>query len=371
MEGGIRLGRIWGIPIGLHVSWFLIFGLVTWSLAAGYFPTEYPGWSAAAYWVVGAITSLLFFGSVLVHELGHSWVARRHGIPIRGITLFVFGGIAQIAREPESPGIELRVAVAGPLTSLALAAGFAAVWLAVHGVAVLAAPAIWLARINLMLGLFNLVPGFPLDGGRVFRALVWARTGSAHRASQAASFLGQLLAFGFIAMGIAMALAGNVLGGMWTVFIGWFLQNAAAASHAQASLRTLLRGVTVGQAMSRDCPTVPSDAALARIVQEEILGAGRRAFVVADAGRVLGLLTVHEVKAVAEERRDAVTAGEVMTPAERVVTVEPGQPLLVALERMDDARVAQLPVLAEGRLVGMLTREQVLHYVRVRAELGT
>ena len=370
MQGSLTIGRVWGIPIGLHYSWFLVFGLISWSLAGGYFPEKYPGWGLATYLLVGAITSLLFFGSVLVHELGHSWVALRNALPIRSITLFIFGGIAQIGREPPSAGVEFRIAIAGPLTSLGLAGLFAGAWLVTRDVAFLAAPMIWLARINLTLGLFNLIPGFPLDGGRVFRAVVWRFTGSFYRATQAASYAGQMLAFGFIGLGVLIALRGNVGEGVWLAFIGWFLQNAAAASHAQASLKELLRGVTVAQAMARDCPRVAGDLSLDRLVQEEVLAKGRRCFLVADDGHLRGLLTLHEVKAVPRERWGQVRVDEVMTRPDRLAAGGPQEELVAALQKMDDANVAQLPVLAGDQLVGMLTREHVLHYVRVRAELG-
>jgi Zn-dependent protease len=368
--GRFEVVEIWGIPIRVHFSWLLVFGLVTWSLAAGYFPHEYPGWAARAYWAVGAVTALVFFASILVHELGHSWVALRNGIPIRSITLFVFGGVAQIAREPGAPGVELRIAIAGPATSFLLAGLFAGIWQVVHDVPILAAPAIWLARINFMVAAFNLIPGFPLDGGRLLRALVWRWTGSLRRASEAASFLGQLVAFAFIGWGIFTVLGGDVIGGMWIAFIGWFLQNAAAASRAEANLREMLRDVTVGHAMTRDCRRVERGASLDRIVHEEVLGAGRRCFVVTEDGRLVGLLTLHEIKAVPKERWAVVTVGEVMTPAEKVTAVDPKTDLLTALETMDDANVAQMPVVEAGELLGMIGREQVLHYVRVRGELG-
>ena len=370
MEGRVNLGAVWGIPIGLHVSWFLVFGLVTWSLAAGYFPAEYPGWAPSAYWLVGAVTSLVFFASIVVHELGHSWVTLRNAIPIRSITLFIFGGVAQVGREPTAPGVEFRIAIAGPLTSLGLAGLFGGAWLLARDSALLAAPAIWLARINLMVGLFNLVPGFPLDGGRVFRAAVWRWTGSFHRATRAASFSGQLVAFGFIAFGFLTILRGNMLGGIWMALIGWFLQNAAAVTHAQANLRGLLAGVTVAQAMTPEGPRVTGDWTLERLVQEEVLGAGRRCFLVTDDGHLRGLLTLHEVKTVPRERWGDVKAEDVMTPMERLAAVGPQEELLVALEKMDDANVAQLPVVAGDSVLGMVGREQILHYVRVRAELG-
>jgi Zn-dependent protease len=369
-RGQIEIVRVRGIPIRVHPSWLLVFGLVTWSLAAGYFPGEYPGWSAGSYWATGAVTALVFFASILIHELGHSWVARRNGIPIQSITLFVFGGLARISREPETPGVEFRTALAGPVTSLVLAGLFAGTWQVVRDVPLLAAPAIWLARINFLVAVFNLVPGFPLDGGRLFRAVVWHVTGSFRRASRIASFTGQLVAFALIAWGILTVMGGNVIGGMWLAFIGWFLQNAAAHSHAEADLRERLRDVTVAQAMTPDCRRIERGATLERIVREEVLGAGRRCFTVTEGGRLTGLLTLHEIKAVPQERWAAVTAGDVMTPAEKVTVVESRADLLSALEKMDDARVAQMPVLADGELVGMIGREQILHYVRLRAELG-
>lgn len=369
--GTARLGRVWGIPIRLHPSWFLVFGLVTWSLAEGYFPIEYPGWAIPTYWVVGAATALLFFVSIVLHELGHSWVALRSGIPIRSITLFVFGGIARIAREPSTSAIELKIALAGPLTSLALATAFGAVRVLTSGSVVLTAAATWLARINLMVALFNLLPGFPLDGGRMLRAVIWRWTGSFHRATRAASYTGELLAFGLVAVGALTALRGNVLGGIWMALIGWFLQNAAAATAAQSTFRELLRGVTVEQAMTRECLRVTPNLTLDRLVEQEVIGRGRHCFVVAEDSRLQGLLTVQDVKAVPREEWARRTVGEVMTPAPRLLTVTPREDLLVALEKMDDASVGQMPVLSNGELVGMIGREQVLHYVRVRVELGT
>lgn len=232
---------------------------------------------------------------------------------------------------------------------------------AVGGVAVSKSP---------LVGLFNLIPGFPLDGGRVFRAVVWRWTGSFHRATRTAAVTGQLVALGFIGVGLLTALRGDAYGGIWMALIGWFLQNAAAIGHAQARLRELLRGVTVAQAMTLDCHRVAGDWTFERLVHQEVLGAGRRCFFVVDDGKLLGLLTLHEVKSVPRERWGEVTAQEVMTPASRLSTVGPQEDLFLALEKMDDARVSQLPVLDGDRLLGAVGREEILHYIRVRAELG-
>ena len=368
--GRLTIARIWGIPISVHASWLLVFALVAGSLAAGYFPAQHPEWGAPTCWVLGALSSLAFFASVLVHELGHSRVALRYGLPIRGITLFVFGGVAQIGREPGSPGVEFRIAIAGPLTSLALAALFGAVGAVGGNAPLVSVPAFWLARINLVVALFNLLPGSPLDGGRVLRAAVWAWTGSFDRANRAASAAGEVLALALIGVGTFRAIGGDLAGGIWMALIGWFLHSAVVAGRAQTALRDLLRDATVGQAMARECPSVAPGLTLERLVHDEVLGAGRRCFVVAEEGKLRGLLTLHEVKGVPRDRWDRVTVDEVMQPAQALATVAPEETLLKALEEMDDANVAQLPVVDDGQWLGMLDRERILHYMRVRAELG-
>lgn len=370
MEASVRLGRILGIPIGLHSSWFLIFALMTWSLAVSYFPTEYPFLPKGAYWALGAVTSLLFFGSVLIHELGHAAVALRNRIPVRGITLFIFGGVAQIEKEPPNAGAEFRVAIAGPLASLGLAAGFAGLWWLGQAVPYLAVPSMWLMRINLTLALFNLIPGFPLDGGRILRAAVWRFAKDFYRATQVATFTGQVVAFGFIALGMFLILGGNFINGLWLAFIGWFLQNAAAATYAQIDMQRSLRDVTVAQVMSSDCPLIPIDISLQQLVDEYILTGGRRCFFVTENDRLRGLLTLSDVTKVPKGDWPKTTVGQMMLSWEQMVRVEPGMPLLSALQAMDDANINQVPVVAGGQLLGLLSREQVLRYIRLRAELG-
>lgn len=370
MGSSINLGRIWGIPIGLHISWFLIFALVTWSLALGYFPPTYPGMETRLYWILGGVTSLLFFGSVLMHELGHAYLALRNQIPVKGITLFIFGGVAQIGQEPRSPGAEFRIAIAGPIVSLGLAAIFGGLWLLDRQIPYLAAPSMWLARINFILAVFNMIPGFPLDGGRVFRAIVWRFTGDFRRATQVAAATGQFIAFGFIAFGMFTVLQGNFFNGLWLVFIGWFLQNAAAASYQQLHLRELLKGVRVEQVMAPGCPEVSARSPLTEIVEDHILPAGQRCFLVAENGHPRGFLTFRDVTKVPRTDWNRVRVSEVMVPWNRLVHVNPDMELLEVLDLMDDADVAQLPVVEGGQLVGMLSRDQVLHYIRLRGEIG-
>ncbi len=370
MTSNIKLGKIWGVPIGLHYSWFLIFGLLTWSLAAGYFPEEYPMLSTPIYWLLAIVTSVLFFGSVLAHELGHVYLALRNRIPVKGITLFIFGGVAQIAEEPQDPGTEFRVAIAGPLVSLGLAGLFGGLFLLDRAIPYLAAPSVWLLRINFILAAFNMIPGFPLDGGRVLRALVWRYTGDLRRATQIASFSGQLVAFGFISFGIFSLLTGNVFNGLWLAFIGWFLQNAAAASYAQTNLQQSLKGLTVRQVMTDECARVSGLTPVNQLVEEKILSGGQRCFLVSENGDARGLLTLRDISQVPQRKWPYLGTEELMLPLERTVQVEPDTELLAALRSMDQSNLAQLPVIEDGEFVGLLTRDRVLHYVRTRAELG-
>ena len=369
MRGSIRIGTVYGIPIAIHPSWLVVFGLVAWQLATAELPGALPGWSTTTYWVAGLATSLLAFASVLVHELGHSWVASRNGIPIRSITLFIFGGVASIAQEPSSPAVELRIAIAGPATSFGLAFVFHQLGRVATGVAVLSVPAVWLGGLNLTVALFNCLPGFPLDGGRVLRAAVWRRTGDLQRATRAAAIAGEGIGLGLMGLGMIAVLAGN-LGGLWPILIGWFLQTAASASLAQSHLGGVLRGVTVEQVMTRDCARVPRALPLDRLVEEEVLARGHRCFFVASDGHLDGLLTLHEVRAVPRASWANVTAAEVMRASRDLVTARPEDDLLTTMQRMDDAGVAQLPVVSGGALLGMVSREQLVHYVRARAELG-
>lgn len=369
----IPLGRILGIPIGLDYSWFLIFALVTWSLAGSYFPEQYPGWSTGLYWAIGLATSLIFFGSVLLHELGHSVIALRNGIPVQSITLFIFGGVAQIGREPSSPGVEFRVAIAGPIVSMALAGLFgAAAWLGAS-IAPVAALATYLSYINGSLALFNLIPGFPLDGGRVFRAIVWKITHSFRRATELAAGAGHLFAWLFIFVGVWQMLSGNFGGGLWIAFIGWFLQSAATASVQQMALGRLVAGHTVGEIMTREVPTLAPEATLDQVVHDQILTTGRRYFPVARAGRFEGLLTLHDVKKIPRERWSTTSAEQAMTPLAQLHLAHPGDGLEMATQEMAQDGVNQLPVVdaVRGDLVGVLARDNLITFVRTLTQIGT
>jgi Zn-dependent protease/CBS domain-containing protein len=371
MRGSVRLGTILGIPISLHVSWFLVAALITWTLASGYFPIEYPGWTAGTYWLVGAVTALFFFASVLIHELGHSVLALREKVPVKGITLFIFGGVAQIGREPPTAGAEFRIAIAGPLASLGLAALFGGLGAGLPDGSVAAAPLAYLGRINLLLAAFNMIPGFPLDGGRVLRAALWQFGGSFRQATRWASWAGRAVAFLFILWGVGLVLfGGGLLNGLWIAFIGWFLNNAAESSYQQVVLRETLTGVKARSVMTQGCVTVPSDLQVNRLVEDHVLGAGQRCFFVADRDDVRGLITLHNIRSVPREEREALTAVQVMTTVDSVYRASPDDDVWAVLQKMDEHDLNQVPVMDNGTLLGLITRQNLLHSIRLRAELG-
>jgi len=371
MKANVKLGNIWGIPIGLNVSWFLVFALVTLSLSTGYFPNSYPELTGFSAVTLGLFTSLLFFGSVLAHELGHAYVALRDKLPVKSITLFIFGGLAQIGEEPRSPGSEFRIAIAGPLTSIALAGLFAGMWFFTQDIVFLAAPSLYLARINLILAVFNMVPGFPLDGGRVLRALVWGWTKNYARSTQIASGIGQIVAFTFIGLGILSIFTGQMANGLWLAFIGWFLQSAASSANAQLKVQEKLRGVTVDQAMSRDCAVVSGRTSLYKLVNTGVLSGGQHCFFVEDPyGQVQGMVTLHDITRVPQSKWHFMTVEQIMAPIKRLLHVAPNMDLLAALESMEAANVTEAPVLAQDRPVGLLSREQVFRYLQLRTQLG-
>jgi Zn-dependent protease/CBS domain-containing protein len=366
----ISLGRILGIPIGLDYSWFLIFVLLTWTLAVSYFPAEFKNWPTAQYWIVGAVTALMLFVSVLLHELGHSVLALRYKIPVRSITLFIFGGVAQIGAEPPSPAAEFWIAIAGPMVSFGLAALFGLLQPVFTGVAPLLALAKYLAYINGTLALFNLIPGFPLDGGRVFRAIVWGITHSLRRATVIAAGVGRFIGFLFILAGVWQLLGGNFINGLWIAFIGWFLESAAAGEAQHQVLHDVLAGHRVSELMTRECASIPADTDLQHLVEHHILGAGHRSMVVTQDGKVVGLLTVHRIKDVPQPEWPTTKAAQVMMSMDQIKRVGPDTELWPALEEMDRDGVNQLPVMVNSHCIGMLSRENVIDFLHTRRELG-
>lgn len=365
----IRVGRILGVELRLDYSWFVVFVLVAWMLANHHFPMMHPGWGPQTYWAVSLASSILFFASVVGHELGHSTVSGRLGVPVQDITLFIFGGAARLSREPHRPRDEFLIAAAGPAVSVALGAGFWAVAQGANAGEPVYAVAAWLAWINIALAVFNLIPGFPLDGGRVFRALAWAMTGNFQRATRLAALLGRGVAFVIIFWGVLRIFAGDVIGGLWIAFIGWFLDSAAARSLVDVTHKDLLAGHTVQDVVMVDCPRIPPDMTLDTVVEERVLPSGRRCFPVVDGGTLRGLLTLHRIKTVPRERWPYTRADEVMIARDELLTVGPSDPLPAVLERMTVEDVNQFPVLDEGRLVGVVARDALLKFMNLRSEL--
>jgi Zn-dependent protease/CBS domain-containing protein len=367
----IPLGRILGIPIGLDYSWFLIFGLITWTMAVGYYPREFKDWPVYLYWIMGAATAIMLFVSVLLHELGHSVVAMSYKIPVRSITLFIFGGISRIGAEPATARAQFWISIAGPAVSFALGGFFFLLQPVISNVVPLLALGKYLVYINIALGLFNLIPGFPLDGGGVFRAVVWGATHNLHRATLLAANVGRVIAFLFIIFGVWLMFTGRFLNGLWIAFIGWFLETAARGQVLQLAFRDMLSGHTVSQAMNREYTAIPADTVLQRLVDDHILGGGRRSFVVKRGDEAVGILTVHHIKEVPRSQWPTTTGAQAMIPIERTKQVKPDAELWTALEEMDRDGVNQLPVMVDGHLEGMLSREDVITYLRTIQELGT
>jgi len=369
-KGTVNLGQIAGIPVRIHISWFLIFVLVTWNLAGTLFPQQYPGWSPGLYLGAGLVTGVLFFASVLLHELAHSLVAIRRGLPVRDITLFIFGGVSEISEEPETPATEFLMALVGPLTSLVLGGLFLAASIVLRGGGeFLFALCLYLGEINISLGLFNLIPGFPLDGGRVLRSILWHRSRNLPRATRIASLVGQGVAYLFIVVGVWQIFGGR-WSGMWIAFIGWFLDNAAQSSYRQMAVKNMLADHTVREIMTEDCYPLPPTMSLDELVRGHILATGRRCFPVVQDGELRGLLTLHNVKGIPQARWAAVTVGEVMTPLAQLEAIGPDEGLWAAMQEMTEEGVNQLPVMERGQLIGMLRRDNLVSFIRIRGELG-
>jgi Zn-dependent protease/CBS domain-containing protein len=370
MESSFKLGRIRGIEIGIHYTWLFAFALVAWSLAGGFFPAHYPGWDASTYWLVGIVTALALFASVLVHELSHSFVALARGHGVHSITLFIFGGVSNLKSEAEDPTDEFLISVVGPLTSFALAA---VSWLALQALSLggspLGAVLGYLALINVMLGAFNLLPGFPLDGGRVLRSLIWAASGSLRRATEIASYVGQGFGFLLIFSGVWQVLGGNFLSGLWIGFIGWFLNSAAESTRQQQALQEGLRGARVAELMNPQPPIAGPAMSVQQFVFDHVVRLGQRALLVVDGGRLLGIASITDAKEVPQEAWPTTTVGAIMTPAP-LKTVSPDADVNSTLQLLVEGSLNQVPVVRDQQLVGLLSRADILRFLQLREELG-
>ena len=370
-----NLMEIAGIRVVIDPSWLFIFFLVVWSLATGYFPEAYPPIHGGSAWILGVIAALLLFGSVLVHELSHALLARRAGIQVPRIRLFLFGGVSEMASEPQNPGAEVRIAAAGPLTSFGLAVLF-------YLLSVTGLPSLvnggrqvvdYLAALNLALGLFNLLPGFPLDGGRILRAWLWARSGNLLSATRAAGRAGSIVGFGLIGLGLLQLVMNHNLGGLWLMVIGMFLNQAATASYEFLRLRDTLSGYRVRQVMTQPVITVPEHASLEELAHEYFFRHPRGSFPVTSGtqDQFAGMVSLEQLKGVPRDEWTRTPVRQIMTPAALLRPLDPDDTCATALEIMVRGDVGRLPVIAGGRIAGILSRRDIMQLFKVRSDLGS
>jgi Zn-dependent protease/predicted transcriptional regulator len=389
MRNGFSVGRIFGIRITIDWSWIFIFVLVIWDVGTAV-AQLHPAWGLATIWGVAVVAALLFFASVLAHELAHSLVARAQGLPVRTITLFLFGGVSNIQREPHSPGAEFLMAIVGPITSIVLGVIFSALGGVGAGTLVplvgtpmagfarlspLTTILLWLGPINVLLGLFNLIPGFPLDGGRVLRSLLWAATNNLRTATRWASWVGQVIGWLMIIGGLAMIFGIQIpffgtgfLGGLWLAFIGWFLNMAAIQSYRQLVIHDLLEGVPVARLMRTTVPTVPAMISISDLVHEYVMRTDERAFpVLQDGDHLAGLVCLDDVRKVPREDWETTRVQQIMTPMDQVAVVTPEEEAGEAFTILTGRDVNQVPVVQDGHLVGMLRRRDILTWLQLHA----
>ena len=385
MRGSWRIGRIAGIEVGIHYTWLLALFIFTWLLGQG-FITTYPSWQSYVYWIAGFFATFTLFLSVLVHELAHSLVARARGLQVSSITLFILGGVSNLAEEPEKPGVEFVMAIVGPLTSLVLGVIFWVMWFFITNTWVLPVfsvnvPAVkqtlllavigFLAYTNIALTIFNLLPGFPLDGGRVFRSILWHTTGNLLKATNIAAIVGRIFGWGFMALGVILAIFTKVglLNGLWFVFIGWFLNSAADNSRYEATLREHLTGVLVGQVMEKDIESVRPDTSIADLVQTIFIQKRKKAVPVADGENLVGVITISDIKGLPQEKWSVTPVVQIMH-RDPIHAAKPEDDLNTAMKLMAQYDLNQIPVLSQGKLVGMLTRADVINYLQLSQELN-
>ncbi|HKQ80378.1 MAG TPA: site-2 protease family protein [Blastocatellia bacterium] len=366
-----RLGSLFGITIAIHFTWFVIFALITFSMTAT-FAANFPGLPVTAHLLIGLVASLLFFGSVLFHEMAHSLMAIHSGKPVRSITLFIFGGVSEIEKEADRPGEEIRIALIGPVSSYFLAGVFGGVWLLSRGQApVIGEVSQWLSAVNLILATFNLLPGIPLDGGRVLRGIVWSVMGDKDRATRVAAFAGRAIGFLMILGGVFMAFRLNHLfNGIWLGVLGWFLLRSAEAEWQRVMVGRAIAGVNASEVMSRDCPSVPADASLTEFVDQFLLRSGRQCYVVGESEAPRGIITLDDVLAVPRDEWSQTSVQAAMRRADQIYSISPDTEIEEALQSMDEKNIAQVPVMLDGRLLGMIGRDHLVRLILNRMALA-
>jgi Zn-dependent protease len=374
MRSHIKLGRVCGVAIGLHYSWIVIAVLIATSLA-GDFQSTQPEWGDAVVWGCATLTALLFFVTLVAHELAHAMVAKAQGRPVNSITLFALGGVAQIEDEPADAKSEFHMAIAGPLVSMAIGATCLGIVWGLGGLPLGASSdpvlsvLLWLGYINLSLAAFNMIPGYPLDGGRVLRSIVWWISGDAQRSTRIASRTGRVVAVMFVAGGILRFAAGGGFGALWIALIGWFLYNAAGSSYAQTRMSEILNGVRVGDLMTRDCPSVEAWTNLKAFLDDNALYSVRFCYIVTSNGQAAGLISTREVREIPPAQWMYKTVWDVMRPLDESPAIPSDAPIADALETMGRADVSQLPVAENGRIEGIISRANVLGFLEARSHM--
>jgi Zn-dependent protease len=375
MNPSIRLGRVFGIEIGLHYSWFIIALLIVLSLSA-HFHFVNPQWSPALTWSLALITAVLFFASIVAHELSHAAVANARGLSVRSITLFALGGVANVEKESADAKSEFLMAIAGPIMSVVLGFIFLGIslfagWRPQSGTPTVAlwAGLVWLGKINIWLAVFNLIPGFPLDGGRILRSIIWGINRNYVRATTIATGIGQGVATAFIVFGLFRFFTGAGFGWLWLAFIGWFLAEAAAASRGSVQVSTALAEVHVADVMTPDCPAIDGNTNLLTFAEDHLLRTGRRCFLVVQDDRQVGLVSISELKQVPRRRWPFTTVAEITRPFDQIRTTTPATSVTEVLELMVRENINQLPVMLNGKLVGVISRNHIIQYIQTQAEL--
>jgi len=361
-----------GIPVRIHYTLWLVFLLIAWTLAYGYMPQQYPGLSTLTYWAIGIASAVILFVSVLVHELSHSYIAKKNGLPIARITLFFFGGVSEMTEEPQDPGLEVRMAAAGPLMSFVIAGALAGIWYvagAAHLPIAITATVGYGALINGVLGAFNLLPAFPLDGGRVFRGSLWMHSKNLIEATKTATRVSEGISLLMMLGGFVAIILGYFLDGIWFVVLGWFIKSGAETSLRQTLVGETLSGVTVNDIMTRQILTVPPDITVQQLASDYFLVHPHGGYPVVQEGRLLGLITLDSVRAIPKEARSYETVAKAMVPLERTLVVPPNFSALDALQRMAREKTERILVTQDGRLVGVVTQGDLMRAIRTRQDL--
>jgi Zn-dependent protease/CBS domain-containing protein len=370
MKSSFRLFRIFGIEIGIHYTWIFIFIFFSWSLAQGYFPDVNPDWSTAAYWITGIIAALLLFASVLMHELAHSLVARRRGMPVNSIVLFILGGVSNLEKEPEKASAEFAMAIVGPGTSFVLALVFFGLsYIPADGTGPVAAVLSYLALINALLGAFNLLPGFPLDGGRVLRSILWGSTGNLVKATNIAGIVGQTIGWMMIAAGVYLLFTVSFISGLWLAFIGWFLNSAADASRKEISLRERLSVIKVSDIVNPAPEVVTPQTTISELVRDIFGKKHGRAVPVCKDDKLVGIVTITDIREVNQSEWDTTPVEKIMT-RDPLYTVLPTDNVNTAFKMLAKQNINQVLVERDGKCAGLLSRADIISHLQFTQELG-